>query len=113
MLILCLTILDVPTKELPANLSSCDGYGELKKVVGTLRKAIAKRLRQSVLRKMAIIAISDSAMLVRMMIHLQTCVMPRSSIIFVSTGSFARTLLDSSPNRGWSTSFIIVRTCST
>ena len=73
----------VTTKELPANLSNCDGYGELKKV------------------------------LVRMMIHLQTCVMPRSSIIFVSTGSFARTLLDSSLNRGWSTSSMIVRTCST
>lgn len=46
-------------------------------------------------------------------IHLQTCVMPRSSIIFVSTGSFARTLLDSSLNRGWSTSSMIVRICST
>ena len=34
----------VPTKELPANLSSCDGYGELKKVVGTLRKAIAEKV---------------------------------------------------------------------
>ena len=29
------------------------------------------------------------------------------------TGSFARTLLDSSLNRGWSTSSMIVRTCST
>ena len=27
----------VTTKELPANLSNCDGYGELKKVVGTLK----------------------------------------------------------------------------
>ena len=80
----------VTTKELPANLSNCDGYGELK----------------------ATTAISTFDTLVRMMIHLQTCVMPRSSIIFVSIGSFARTLLDSFLNRGWSTSSMIVRTCS-
>lgn len=38
----------VTTKELPANLSNCDGYGELKKVVGTLKKAIADKLEKDV-----------------------------------------------------------------
>lgn len=37
-----------PTKELPTNLSNCDGYGELKKVVGTLKKAIAEKLEKEV-----------------------------------------------------------------
>lgn len=30
--------------ELPANLSNCDGYGELKKTVGIIKKAIAERV---------------------------------------------------------------------
>lgn len=105
----------VTTKELPANLSNCDGYGELKKVVGTLKKAIADKLEKDVgecfeeegnnrNKRFRYVGKDDD---------LQTCVMPRSSIIFVSTGSFARTLLDSSLNRGWSTSSMIVRTCST
>lgn len=34
--------LSVSTKDLPANLSNCDGYGELKKIVGVLKKAIAE-----------------------------------------------------------------------
>ena len=38
----------VTIKELPANLSNCDGYGELKKVVGTLKKAIADKLEKDV-----------------------------------------------------------------
>lgn len=36
----------VPVKELPANLSNCDGYGELKKVVSTLKKVIAEKLEK-------------------------------------------------------------------
>lgn len=36
--------LGVSAKELPANLSNCDGYGELKKIVGTLKKAILERV---------------------------------------------------------------------
>lgn len=106
----------VTTKELPANLSNCDGYGELKKVVGTLKKAIADKLEKDVgecFEEEGNNRNKRFDTLVRMMIHLQTCVMPRSSIIFVSTGSFARTLLDSSLNRGWSTSSMIVRICST
>lgn len=36
--------LGVPKDKLPANLSNCDGYGELKKTVSVLRKAIAEKL---------------------------------------------------------------------
>lgn len=32
------------TEELPANLSNCDGYGELKKTVGIVRKAICEKV---------------------------------------------------------------------
>jgi hypothetical protein len=38
----------VSKEELPVNLSNCDGYGELKKVVGTLKKAIAEKLEKNV-----------------------------------------------------------------
>lgn len=31
-------------EELPANLSNCDGYGELKKIVGVVKKAIREKL---------------------------------------------------------------------
>lgn len=36
--------LGVSAKELPTNLSNCDGYGELKKIVGTLKKAIVEKI---------------------------------------------------------------------
>ena len=36
--------LGIPTKELPTNLSNCDGYGELKKIVSTLKKAILEKV---------------------------------------------------------------------
>lgn len=36
----------VPAKELPGNLSNCDGYGELKKVVSTIKKVIAEKLEK-------------------------------------------------------------------
>ena len=39
--------LGVSTKELPANLSNCDGYGELKKIVGTLKKAILEKVGEN------------------------------------------------------------------
>ena len=32
------------TEELPANLSNCDGYGELKKTVGIVKKAICEKV---------------------------------------------------------------------
>ena len=31
-------------EELPANLSNCDGYGELKKIVSIVKKAIREKL---------------------------------------------------------------------
>lgn len=91
----------VTTKELPANLSNCDGYGELKKVVGTLKKAIADKLEKDVGECFEEEGNNRNKRfrfdtLVKMIIHLQTCVMPRLSITYVSIGSFARTLLDSS-----------------
>lgn len=36
--------LDCSIEELPANLSNCDGYGELKKTVGILKKAICEKV---------------------------------------------------------------------
>lgn len=39
--------LGVLTKELPTNLSNCDGYGELKKIVGTLKKAILEKVGEN------------------------------------------------------------------
>ena len=32
------------TEELPANLSNCDGYGELKKAVGIVKKAVSEKV---------------------------------------------------------------------
>lgn len=37
--------LGVSKKELPANLSNCDGYGELKKIIGIMKKAISERVK--------------------------------------------------------------------
>ena len=39
--------LGIPTKELPTNLSNCDGYGELKKIVSTLKKAILEKVGEN------------------------------------------------------------------
>ena len=46
-------------EELPANLSNCDGYGELKKIVCIVKKAIRDMLTIA-LRKTAIIRTGDS-----------------------------------------------------
>lgn len=53
-------------EELPANLSNCDGYGELKKIVGIVKKAIREKLGFTIRmltiasRKTAIIRTGDS-----------------------------------------------------
>lgn len=39
------------TKELPANLSNCEGYGELKKTVGIVRKAICEKVGNDCLKE--------------------------------------------------------------
>ncbi len=39
--------LGVSTKELPTNLSNCDGYGELKKIVGILKKSISEKVGEN------------------------------------------------------------------
>lgn len=36
--------LGVSIEELPANISNCDGYGELKKIVGILKKTISEKV---------------------------------------------------------------------
>lgn len=91
------------TEELPANLSNCDGYGELKKAVGIVKKLSARRLVTIALKRMATIEINDSVTSARTMILSRTCETQRLSTIFVSTGSSARILQDSSQSHGWST----------
>lgn len=49
-------------EELPANLSNCDGYGELKKTVGIVKKLSARRLVTIALKRKAITETNDSVM---------------------------------------------------
>ena len=48
------------TEELPANLSNCDGYGELKKTIGIVKKAFARRLVMIVSKRTVTTEISVS-----------------------------------------------------
>ena len=106
-------------EELPANLSNCDGYGELKKIVCIVKKAIRDKLGvhnknvddcfeedgNNKNRRFRYIG-KDNDPLAEMR-------NAKAITTFVNTGSSVKVLLVSFQNHGWSTSSRIAKICLT